>query len=149
MRHAVILLGERDFRRWVSIVALVMIAGHKPPELVRTALTRAYFCEELARPFGLSKSSSELFLMGLLSTADALLYRPMAPVLSEISLTGEIRDALNGGGSSFDGLYAALLAYEQGDWARLSSATRNCADSEEKIPDCYMAANKRAGSLIT
>ena len=148
VRHAVILLGDRDFRRWVSIVALVMMAGNKPPELIRTALTRAYFCEELARPFGLAKSSSELFLMGLLSTADALLDRPMAKVLAELSLTGEIRAALNGGGSSFDELYATLLAYEKGDWERLSGITNKCAKSGEQIPDCYVAASKRAGNVV-
>src|SRR5262249_9225768 len=45
--HAIALLGEREFCRWVSIVALVSMAEDKPPELLRTALTRAYFCEEL------------------------------------------------------------------------------------------------------
>jgi c-di-GMP-related signal transduction protein len=49
------------------------VIGGKPAKLIRAALARAYFCEELARPLGLSRNSSELFLMGLLSTADALL----------------------------------------------------------------------------
>jgi EAL and modified HD-GYP domain-containing signal transduction protein len=85
VRHAISLLGEREFRRWAAIVALVMIGGDKPAELIRTALTRAYFCEELARPLGLSKNSSDLFLMGLLSTADALLDLPMTQILTELS----------------------------------------------------------------
>jgi c-di-GMP-related signal transduction protein len=37
--------------------------GYRLAELIRTALTRAYFCEELARPLGLTKNSSALFLM--------------------------------------------------------------------------------------
>jgi c-di-GMP-related signal transduction protein len=37
------------------------VIGGKPAELIRTALARAYFCEELARPLGLSRNSSELF----------------------------------------------------------------------------------------
>jgi hypothetical protein len=60
---AISLLGEREFRRWAAIVALVMIGADKPAELIRTALAHAYFCEELARPLGLTKNSSELFLM--------------------------------------------------------------------------------------
>jgi c-di-GMP-related signal transduction protein len=147
VRHAVILLGERDFRRWVSIVALVMIAGNKPPELMRTALTRAYFCEELAQPFGLANNSSELFLMGMLSIADALLDRPMGQVLSELSLSPEIHSALNGGGGTFDGIYGTLLAYEKGDWARLSEIAKQGGCNEALIPDCYLSANIHASAV--
>jgi c-di-GMP-related signal transduction protein len=147
VRHALILLGERDFRRWVSIVALVMIAANKPPELIRTARTRAYFCEELARPFGLAKSSSELFLMGMLSIADALLDHPMAQVLSELSLSPEIHSALNGGGGTFDGIYGTLLAYEKGDWARLTEIAKQGGCNEALIPDCYLSANTHASAV--
>src|SRR5258708_26569978 len=94
VRQAVGLVGEREFRRWVAIVAMVMMGGNKPEELIRTALTRAYFCEQLAQPLDLSNHASELFLMGLLSTVDALLDRPMPQVLAELSVSAEIRDAL-------------------------------------------------------
>jgi c-di-GMP-related signal transduction protein len=147
VRQAISLLGEREFRRWVAIVALVMLAGNKPPELIRTALTRAYFSEELARPLGLSGSSSDLFLMGLLSTADALLDRPMSQVLSELSLSTEIHSALNGGGSVFDGVYGTLLAYEKGDWSRLSAIAKTSGYSEAKVPECFLAAAARAASI--
>src|SRR5208283_3525123 len=48
VRQALSLLGEQEFRRWVSIFAVVTMSSGKPPELVRTALTRAYFCEEFS-----------------------------------------------------------------------------------------------------
>jgi EAL and modified HD-GYP domain-containing signal transduction protein len=149
VRHALSLLGEREFRRWVAIVALVMMGGHKPPELVRTALTRAYFCEELARPLRLASLSSDLFLMGLLSTADALLDRPMDKVLSELSLSPEIHSALNGGGGIFDHVYQTLLSYEKADWARLSEIATKEGYPEEQIPECFLAASKRAIAVST
>ncbi len=90
------------------------------------ALTRAYFCEELARPLGLSKNSSELFLMGLLSTADALLDRSMTTILSELSLSAEIRTALNGGGA-FGNVSETMFAYEKADWDQLSRIARTPA----------------------
>jgi c-di-GMP-related signal transduction protein len=49
------------------------MVADKPHELIRTALTRAYFCEEISTPIGMSASSSDLFLMGILSVTDALL----------------------------------------------------------------------------
>jgi EAL and modified HD-GYP domain-containing signal transduction protein len=144
VRQAISLLGEREFRRWVAIVALVMMAGNKPAELVRTALTRAYFCEELARPLRLSSHSADLFLMGLLSTTDALLDRPMPQILSELSLSSAIRGALDGGGSIFDDVYASVLAYEKGDWNTLSAISKKGGYQESAIPECFVAASKRA-----
>src|SRR5208337_4133502 len=48
VRQAFTLLGEREFCRWLSIFAVIALSSGKPPELIRTALTRAYFCEEIA-----------------------------------------------------------------------------------------------------
>jgi c-di-GMP-related signal transduction protein len=48
VREAVELLGETEFRRWISILAIIAMAGDKPPELIRTALTRAFFCEAIS-----------------------------------------------------------------------------------------------------
>jgi len=149
VRQAISLLGEREFRRWVAIVALVMMAGNKPPELIRTALTRAYFCEELARPLGLLSQSSDLFLMGLLSAADALLDRPMPQILSELSLSTQIRTALDGGGSSFDNVYKTLLAYEQADWRSVSAIASTAGYAEDQIPECFVIASKRAISVAS
>jgi c-di-GMP-related signal transduction protein len=147
VRHAITLLGEREFRRWVAIVALVMIAGGKPAKLIRTALTRAYFCEELARPLGLSRNSSLLFLMGLISTANALLDRPMTQVLAELLLPGEIRTALSAAGGAFGNVYETLFAYEKADWKELSRIARNSGYSEDAIPDCFVVASTRATAL--
>jgi c-di-GMP-related signal transduction protein len=104
--------------------------------LIRTARTRAYFCEELARPPGLSRNSSELFLMGLLSTADALLDRPMPQVLAELSLSAKIYTALSGAGGAFGNVYETLFTYEQADWNELSRIAKNSGYSEDAIPDC-------------
>src|SRR5713101_4371929 len=70
IRHAITLLGTDEFRRWASIFALISMSNGHPPELLRTALTRAFFCEELSNAAGLSDKSPRLFLMGLLSISD-------------------------------------------------------------------------------
>jgi EAL and modified HD-GYP domain-containing signal transduction protein len=125
----------------------MMIAGGKPAKLIRTALTRACFCEELARPLGLLRNSSQLFLMGLLSTADALLDRPMTQVLAELWLPAEIRTALSGAGGAFGNVYETLFAYEQADWNELSRITKNSGYSHDAIPDCFVVASTRATTL--
>jgi EAL and modified HD-GYP domain-containing signal transduction protein len=147
VRQAISLLGEREFRRWVAVVALVTMADGKPPELMRTALTRAYFCEELAGPLRLPDRCSDLFLMGLLSTVDALLDRPMAQIIAGLSLSADIRAALSGTGDVFGDVYRTLLAYETGDWEQTSVIAKKGGYPEEQIPECFLAATKRAAQV--
>jgi len=62
VRHALSLLGERDVRRWVRLVAAVGAGQDKTSDLVLSALVRGRFCELLSAkvPHG----ESDLFLMG-------------------------------------------------------------------------------------
>jgi c-di-GMP-related signal transduction protein len=116
IRHAMTLLGQLDFQRWVSILAVVAMGSDKPAELIRLALTRAYFCEAIAEGAGLGTRKAELFLMGLLSVTDAMLDQPMEHVMKQLPLSDEIRRALTSGPSRFYDPCRVLLAYEKADW---------------------------------
>jgi EAL and modified HD-GYP domain-containing signal transduction protein len=48
VRHALSLLGERDLRRWVRLIAAVGAGQDKTSDLVLSALVRGRFCELLA-----------------------------------------------------------------------------------------------------
>ncbi|HKT47788.1 MAG TPA: HDOD domain-containing protein [Candidatus Acidoferrales bacterium] len=147
IREAIALIGEIELRRWISIVAVVAMASDKSSELVRTALTRAYFCEEFARLLAMTDQSADLFLMGLLSVADALLDRPFEQILPTLPVSDEIRVALSGGANRFRNVYETLLAYERADWPSLSATVARFGTLEEQVPSCYLAAATRAGSL--
>jgi c-di-GMP-related signal transduction protein len=149
VRHAITLLGEVEFRRWVSIVAIVAMASDKPPELIRTALTRAFFCEEISSPIGMSPDSSNLFLMGLLSVTDAILDRPIAEILATLPVSPDVRSALCGGANRFRDVYDTLLAYEHADWDALASAATRLGPVEAAIPACYQSAATRANSFAS
>jgi EAL and modified HD-GYP domain-containing signal transduction protein len=147
VREAIALIGEREFRRWVSVVAVASMAADKTPELIRTALTRAYFCEEFASLVGLRSEHSDLFLMGLLSVVDALLDRPMEQILSHIPVAAEVCTALTGGSNRFRNVYETLLAYEQADWNKLTTMTGTFPTVETQVPACYLAAAGRANAM--
>jgi EAL and modified HD-GYP domain-containing signal transduction protein len=147
VQDAITLLGDNEFRRWVSIVAIVVMAGDKPPELIRTALTRAFFCEAISQPIGIPAQSSDLFLMGLLSVTDTLLDRPIDQVLSTLPVSAEVRTALCGGGNRFRDVNDTLLAYERADWPAVADAAARLAQIENAIPDCYQFAATRAAAL--
>jgi len=146
IRNAILLLGEREFRRWVSIFAVVAMTSGKPPELIRTAITRAYFCEELSTPAGLQEKSSSLFLMGLLSVCDALLDKPMRDVLSALPIDTEIKSALCGGENRYRDLYEVLLALERAEWPKLFAFTQRLSCPETAVPNSYQSALQKASA---
>ena len=147
VRQALTLLGEQEFRRWVSVFAVVSMSSGKPPELIRTALTRAYFCEDFSGPAGLGEKKSSLFLMGLLSIADALLDKPIAEVLGALPIAQEVKSALIGDENRLRDVYDLLLALERAEWRQLSAAASKLGCPEEKIPDSYQAAIKKASEI--
>ena len=148
IREAIALLGEKEFRRWISVLAVVAMASDKPHELIRTALTRAFFCEALARTLAGSSSvspqSSDLFLMGLLSVTDAILDRPMEQVLASLPIAPEVRDALCGKPSPYRDVYDLLIARERADWPTLSAASTRLNIDESAIADCESKAREAA-----
>jgi c-di-GMP-related signal transduction protein len=148
IREAIALLGEKEFRRWISVLAVVAMASDKPHELIRTALTRAFFCEALARAFvvpsTVSVQSSDLFLMGLLSVSDAILDRPMQQVLASLPIAPEVRDALCGGANHYRDAYDLMLACERADWPALSAASTRLGVDESAVADCEAKAREAA-----
>jgi c-di-GMP-related signal transduction protein len=147
VRQALSLLGDQEFRRWVSIFAVVAMSSGKPPELVRTAITRGYFCEEFSKVVGLAEKKSSLFLMGLLSITDALLDKPIAEVLCSLPVPQEIKTALTGGDNRFRDVYKVLLALERAEWSQLSSHVKRLGCPEDFIADCYESTLQKASSI--
>jgi EAL and modified HD-GYP domain-containing signal transduction protein len=147
VRHAIVLLGENEFRQWASIFAIISMSAGKSPELIRTALTRAFFCEEFAGAAGVREKSASLFLMGLLSVTDALLDKPMREVLKTLPIIQEVKIALCGGTNRFRDVFELVLALERAEWIRLSDIAARIGCDEGKIPDSYLSALLRATSI--
>jgi c-di-GMP-related signal transduction protein len=148
IHHAITLLGDREFRRWVTILAVVAMGSGKPSELIRMALTRAYFCEEISGPLGMTADSADLFLMGLLSVADALLDLPIERVLATLPVSDDLRFALSRKESRFSDVYNTVLSYEHGDWKQLSATLAGRVDNADtQLPGCYLMATQRANQI--
>ncbi|MEJ7712878.1 MAG: HDOD domain-containing protein [Pyrinomonadaceae bacterium] len=80
VQSALSLLGERELKRWVTLVGVSGLAMGKPKELLAKALMRARFCEELAPHANLTRCADDLFMIGLFSLLDVLLDRPLADI---------------------------------------------------------------------
>jgi c-di-GMP-related signal transduction protein len=147
VRNAIATLGETEFLRWVSIFAVISLASGKSPELIRTALIRAFFCEQFSQCSGLNDQRARLFQLGLLSIADALLDKPIEEVLSSTSVSPEIKTALTSGSNRFRDVYELLLALEGADWPQLSALAQELGFPEENIPLSYELAIEHAAAI--
>lgn len=116
VRQALVLLGPKELRKWISLVVMHGIATDKTDELIVLAVSRAYQCEQLTGLAGLDRPGADLFLMGLLSLIDAMLDLPMARLTAELDLDPEIAAALNGQEGVLKDILDMVDAYEKGDW---------------------------------
>ncbi len=130
VRHALSMLGERETRRWVRLVAAVGAGQEKSSDLVLSALVRGRFGELLSPrvPHG----ESDLFLLGLLSLIDAMLEMPMEEVLEKIPLDHATKAVLLGQPSELRPMFQLMLAHESGEWqAAAELSTRLHLDPED------------------
>jgi len=141
IRQAIIYLGEREIRRFVTLVIISELAADKPPELVRLSLVRARFCELLAEEYQ-QADASELFLLGLFSLLDALLDAPMAQMMEKLPLSDGIKEALTLRQGPLVPFLDAVMAYEQGRTDDCLRALGKLRVNAGKIYDIYLEAIK-------
>lgn len=145
VRHALSIMGERDVRRWVRLVAAVGAGQEKTSDLVLSALVRGRFGELLAPrvPHG----QSDLFLLGLLSLIDAMLESPMEEILERIPLDQATKAVLLGKPSPLRPVYQLMLAQESGEWAAAASLCADLHLDAEDVAAYYWQSQQWAREL--
>lgn len=140
--QALALLGEKEIRNWVSLIALANMGGDKPEELVVQSIIRGKFCEFMAPHFGLARRKEDLFLMGIFSLIDAILDRPLTDIMKEIPIAQDIKNALQGERNRLRDVYEYVLASEGGDWKKLSEMVSRIRMDETVPFQLYLEAVK-------
>ena len=142
VRHALSMLGERDVRRWVRLVAAVGAGQEKTSDLVLSALVRGRFGELLSPR--VKHGESDLFLLGLLSLIDAMLEMPMEEVLEKIPLDHETKAVLLGQPSSLRPVFQLMLAHESGEWDAAAQLSAGLQLGAEEVAGHYWQAQQWA-----
>ncbi len=140
IKHAMVLLGDRQLRKWASVVALGSIAGRKPSELLVNSLVRARFCEQLADQLGLAARKGDLFMLGMFSILEALLDKPMKDLIAGMPLPEDIVATLTGESSPLSDILEIVLAFEQANWIRFGELVQSHQVEEKTICAAYSEA---------
>lgn len=149
IRRAITLMGLKTIKSWVAILAMSSV-DDKPHELILTALRRARMCETLAEiTIGTHKIPAEnAFIVGLFSTLDALLDKPLADILGTLPLTDEINDALLRHDGPLGQLLYLILEYEQGHWDSVGNSQYDASTLHNAYLESIHWADEISGTLI-
>lgn len=140
INHALVLLGFKEIRKWISLIMLRDIGTDKPQELVRVSLVRAKCMESMAKELNMMDRKPELFLMGMFSLIDTLMDRPMEDVLDQLPLCDEVKNGLMGKQSPFKDVLSLVKSYEKGCWEIFFKKCDRMKIKRNLIPDIYVEA---------
>lgn len=112
IREGVVLLGQRRLRSWAMLM-LLSDAGPAVPEQLSITMTRARLCELIARSVAPALADSA-FTVGLVSALDLHLGVPVDEIVPELSLAGELVDALLHLSGPLGDVLADVLNWEVG-----------------------------------
>jgi EAL and modified HD-GYP domain-containing signal transduction protein len=147
VRHALALMGDREIRRWVRLIATVGAAQQRSSELVLSTLVRSRFCE-LLTPF-VPHGKSDLFFLGLLSQMDAILEVPMSTIMEQVPVDSEIKSTLLGHATKLRPLYQLMLAQESGEWEQSALLARQLKLAESTVSQHYWEAMRWARGVCS
>jgi c-di-GMP-related signal transduction protein len=140
VRHALVMLGLNQVRKWASIWAMAGLNSGGTPEVVSVALLRARSCEIVGTAWADADAGAELFLLGMCSMLDAILDQPLEMAVAELQLTDNVREALLGGSSPMRAILDAVIAHEQGDWDRSARLLEGLGLPGSLLPTAYADA---------
>lgn len=146
IRSALILVGETEFRKLITVAVSNSMGAGRPSALVSLALVRARFCELLAPQ--LDQRPAEQYLVGLLSLVDALLEVPMQTIVGRLPLRAEAKAALLGKANSESFGLCLLRNYESGEWKQCLHATAKMHLNPELLNSLYLESVRWTESML-
>ncbi|MFO7601827.1 MAG: HDOD domain-containing protein [Candidatus Desulfacyla sp.] len=149
MRQAIVLLGEKEIRRFVSLMALANLAEDKPDELIRASIVRARLCELLGKGNNDQVDEAELFTLGLFSLIDAILDEPILSIMEKLPLSEDIKSAIVRGEGRLAPYLGIAFSFETGDWEKFRDSVAKTDVEEATIPQSYMEAAAWAENLAS
>ncbi|MGP8208483.1 MAG: EAL and HDOD domain-containing protein [Acidimicrobiales bacterium] len=134
VRDAVVLLGQRRLRSWVTLM-LLADRHQGSDEQLQIALTRARMSELMAGALE-PRLADPAYTVGLVSALDLLLKAPLAQVVDGLCLTGELEDALLERTGLLGDVLADVLTWELGGENLVLRSGTAPADAQH----CYLQA---------
>ena len=149
IRQALTMIGQRNLRKWISILAVSTFTDKKPGELMSTVVRRGQFCELLAPQFGfVEKEAQSLFLIGMFSLLDAVIDLPIEKVFKAVPLSDEIRDTVLGLDTPFRDILELAVTFEIGDWEKMARIIEKNKLQNQSVIEAHVKAIEWSKSFV-
>lgn len=148
IKHALVVLGQTELKKFLSLLFTSNMSKDKPAELMRMSMTRARFCEELATIHG-KVDTSKAFLTGLMSLMDAILNEPIESVMAKLPLAAEIKQALIDKTGILANYIALIEFYEAAQWQDANAIIEQLTLAKDKVPNAYHTAVQWANEQMS
>lgn len=150
IRQALILLGSKEIRKWISLLTLKSLGEDKPDQLVLSSIFRANFGEDIAKALGYKEEqASNVFLMGMFSMIDVILNRPLPEILNDLPIDENIKKALLGEENGMRDIFELVVAYEKGNWNQFSLIAEKLRIDEAIMPQYFFKALDLAEVIVS
>ena len=127
IKQAIVVLGQNELRRLVSLLFTAQFSEGKPAELTVMSLSRAHYCELLTEYTNQRDGIASAFLVGLLSLLDAMLDADIAQLMDKLPISQAIKDSI----VLRCGEHAQYLmlseCFENGQWSEVRKLCENLA----------------------
>lgn len=140
LRHAFVILGEQELKKFISLLAMANLAQGGSPALLVLSAVRARFCELFARKIGADEDCDAAFLTGLISLIEVILGDTKQNIFAGLPVENRIRDCVCLGQCPASIALNAAIALEHGDWQQVDSLVAESAISRESMADIYSDA---------
>jgi EAL and modified HD-GYP domain-containing signal transduction protein len=141
IKHAIVLLGRDEIRKWVSLLALGGLSD-EPAALMEVAVLRAKICELLASKANLPRDS--YFTVGMFSALDMLMQQPIEHILGQLPLSDAVKDAILLHEGPMGRALSCALAVENAEWSAIAFENLD----QDDVLDASKEAIQWADSLI-
>lgn len=142
IRIAIQLLGIARLQAFATVLAATRTTTGTSRALGDLGLIRARLCEKIACSFG-DPEPHKYFTIGLLSVLDALMGLPMTEIVSQLSLSAEVSQALLSNTGPGAMVLHMAKAFEAGKWKTLAKAKLD----RGALQETYLSAVADAAAL--
>jgi c-di-GMP-related signal transduction protein len=137
IKQAIVLLGQNELRRFISLLFTAQFSEGKPAELTLMSLSRAYFCEQLTAHTNQRNAVPSAFLVGLLSLLDAMLDADINELMEKLPLSQSIKDSI----VLRQGEQAPFLMlsefFEKGQWQQVEDLCQQLGINADAAADIF------------
>lgn len=150
VKQAIVLIGMREFRKWMRILMLQDIGDHsssgRVKALISYSMARAKMCELIAVRTG-HPNGDEHFFVGLFSLLDVIMKRSWADIIPLFPFSEDVAETLQGKQTDLSPYLKLAIATERFDLEEIEKIGKQFGVSKEEIAGCSTKANQWAQAL--